>query len=85
MVVLFGVQGISQSFSVDTLNNGVSISVSKEICPYSTLGINEFTNSNKKFIIRIVDLMGRETDNKSNTLLIYIYSDGTTEKVFRLE
>ncbi len=85
MIVLFGVQGISQSFSVDTLNNGVSISVTKEICPYSTLGINEFTNTSKKSIARIVDLMGRETDNKSNTLLIYIYSDGTTEKVFRLE
>lgn len=85
MIVLFGVQGISQSFSVDTLNNGVSISVTKEICLYSTLGINEFTNTSKKSIARIVDLMGRETDNKSNTLLIYIYSDGTTEKVFRLE
>jgi hypothetical protein len=85
MIVLFGVQGISQSFSVDTLNNGVSISVTKEICPYSTLGINEFTNTNKKSIVRIVDLMGRETDNKSNTLLIYIYSDGTAEKVFRLD
>lgn len=85
MIVLFGVQGISQSFSVDTLNNGVSISVTKEICPYSTLGIYEFTNTSKKSIARIVDLMGRETDNKSNTLLIYIFSDGTTEKVFRLE
>jgi hypothetical protein len=29
--------------------------------------------------------MGRETEIKSNALLIYIYSDGTTEKVLRIE
>jgi hypothetical protein len=39
----------------------------------------------KKELIKIVDLTGRETDDKSNTLLIYIYSDGTMEKVFRVE
>ena len=49
----------------------------------SSVGINEFTYPKK--LIRIVDLMGRETEDKPNTLLIYIYSDGTTEKVFRVE
>ena len=29
--------------------------------------------------------MGRETEDKPNTMLIYIYSDGTTEKVYRIE
>ena len=35
--------------------------------------------------VRIVDLIGGETANKANTLLLYIYSDGCVEKVFRSE
>lgn len=38
-----------------------------------------------KTLIKIVDSMGRETEIKPNTLLFYVYSDGTTEKVFRVE
>lgn len=47
-------------------------------------GIGELQES-KKNIIQIVDLMGRETEYKPNTPLIYVYSDGTVEKVFRVE
>jgi len=39
----------------------------------------------KREIIKIFDLMGRETEFKPNTVLIYVYSDGTTEKVFKTE
>jgi hypothetical protein len=39
----------------------------------------------QKIPVRIVDYMGRETADKPNTLLIYIYSDGTTQKVFKVE
>ncbi|MDX2360185.1 MAG: hypothetical protein QNK23_05235 [Crocinitomicaceae bacterium] len=38
-----------------------------------------------KNVIQIVDTMGRETEDRPNTLLIYVYSDGTSEKVFRVE
>ena len=48
------------------------------------LGIDEVFNTTKE-LIKIVDLMGRETEDKPNTMLIYIYSDGTTEKVYRIE
>jgi hypothetical protein len=48
------------------------------------VGINEI-NSSKKEILSITDLMGRKTEDKPNTLLIYIYSDGRAEKVFRIE
>lgn len=37
------------------------------------------TNPNKK-LLKIVDVLGRETIHKKNTLLFYIYSDGTVEK-----
>ncbi len=50
-----------------------------------TTSLNESSISDKSQLIRIVDLMGRETKEIPNTLLIYIYSDGTTKKVFNLK
>ena len=41
-------------------------------------GINELTGNNKQ-LIRVSDLMGRETKVQPNKLLIYTYSDGTKE------
>jgi hypothetical protein len=49
-----------------------------------TGGLNDLTNSIKQ-LVKIVDVMGRETKFKTNTPLIYIYSDGTTEKIFKVE
>ena len=46
------------------------------------LGIEEL-NTNTRKVVKMVDYLGRETEFKANTPLIYIYSDGTTEKVFR--
>lgn len=40
---------------------------------------------NEKNVIRVLDLLGKETDDRPNTLLIYVYDDGSTEKVFRME
>ena len=48
-----------------------------------TIGINELTTS--KNLIQILDMMGRETSFKPNTPLIYVYDDGSTEKVFSVE
>jgi hypothetical protein len=39
----------------------------------------------EKKLIRIVGLMGREVRDNSNSTLINIYNDGTTEKVFKIE
>lgn len=55
-----------------------------DIC--SGLGLeNVLPHSSDKEIVKIVDALGRETSDKSNTTLIYIYSDGTTKKVHRME
>ena len=48
------------------------------------LGVYEITNPNK-LLIKIVDLMGRETEYKPNTPLLYIYSDGSVERVFKID
>lgn len=49
----------------------------------SVVGISELNNAPKE-LLKIVDLMGRETVYNSNAVLIYIYSDGTTERGFKL-
>ncbi len=51
---------------------------------YQTSGLMELEKANKK-LVQIVDLLGREVYDESNNVLIYIYSDGTTEKVVRIE
>lgn len=45
----------------------------------------ELTGENSKKILRVFDLLGRETEVKSNQLQLYLYSDGSTEKVFRFD
>ena len=45
--------------------------------------LTEITST--KNLVQILDLMGRETTFKPNTLLIYVYDDGSTEKVFKTE
>jgi hypothetical protein len=49
------------------------------------VGIPESEIHSNKELLRIIDLMGRESEDKPNSTLIYIYSDGTMEKVYRME
>ena len=52
-------------------------------CSNSTSQVTELTTC--KNLIQILDMMGRETTFKPNTALIYVYDDGSTEKVFTIE
>ena len=58
-----------------------------ENCDYPsdcfTTSLTELTTS--KTLIQILDLMGRETTFKPNRPLIYVYDDGSAERVFRIE
>jgi pimeloyl-ACP methyl ester carboxylesterase len=45
----------------------------------STTNLGEYTISTKK-ILKLVDVLGRETKGTKNELLFYIYDDGTVEK-----
>ena len=46
------------------------------------LGINDVDFNAKPSLMRIVDILGRETAVKPNTILFYIYSDGSVEKKY---
>ena len=41
--------------------------------------INE-TSQQEKYLLKIVDILGKESKPKQKGLLFYIYSDGTLEK-----
>ncbi len=50
----------------------------------TTIGLDELINTEKK-LVKIVDFAGRETNFKPNTPLIFIYSDGTRERIMKIE
>ena len=60
------------NFSTDCGNSGCSLSIS---------GLN----NTLKQLIKIVDVLGRETPFKPNTPLLYIYNDGTVERKMIIE
>ncbi len=47
-------------------------------CPFST-GVNELKTPTKN-VVRIIDVLGRETTPEPNKVFIYLYSDGTIER-----
>ena len=64
------------------LSNDLAYASGETVYKYTCDNINsttEINNINKK-IISIKDILGREVDFKHNTLLLYIYNDGTVEK-----
>jgi len=62
----------SQSFFSTNCNNGCFV------------GLGSLSASSK-VLVKIVNLLGRETTFKPNTPLIYVYDDGTSEKMFAIE
>lgn len=51
----------------------------------NSAGVNTLNNTDDPELIGIFDTLGREAKDEPNTLLIYVYSDGTKKKVFRIE
>tara|TARA_B110000908_G_C10186566_1_gene418275 strand:- start:32 stop:1357 length:1326 start_codon:yes stop_codon:yes gene_type:complete len=47
--------------------------------------VNNFSKDLNKGILKVVDVLGRETNPKSNTPIFYIYDDGTVEKKIIIE
>lgn len=49
-----------------------------------SIDIIEF-NKKERTLVKVLDFMGRETNYKPNTPLIFIYSDGTRERILKIE
>ena len=47
-----------------------------------TTGLDVLSGSVDRQLLKIIDVTGRETGYKPNMVLIYLYSDGSTERVF---
>ena len=73
---------ITGNYAVEVNMNGCIVTSTCYLVDYS--GIEELINGNKK-LVKIIDLMGRETEFKPNTPLIFIYSDGSKERIFNIE
>jgi hypothetical protein len=70
-----------------TVANGLidpQMSFSQNCGNACSVGLEEHSNNTKQ-LNKIVDLMGRETRYKSNTVLIYVYTDGSIERVCTFE
>jgi hypothetical protein len=73
---------LTGNYAVEVTMNGCVDTSSCFLVDYS--GIEELSTGTKE-LVKIVDLMGRETTPQKNMILIYIYSDGTTERIFEFE
>jgi hypothetical protein len=51
----------------------------------SFTGIDEINSNGSKKLLKITDLNGKETPFRKNTVLLFIYEDGTVERVFVTE
>lgn len=70
------------NYAVEVMLNGCSDTSTCYLVDYT--GINEL-QVGEKTLVKIVDLTGRETTPTKNTVLIYVYSDGTTERIYNYE
>lgn len=75
--------GVSNSYNVALVITYLGC-VDTGYCQSCTIGLIELIPKDKK-LLKVVDLMGRESEDKPNTPLIYIYNDGTREKIYRME
>lgn len=77
-----------QSYTPTTTGNyaveitSATCSVTSECTLIDFTGIDELLMPGSKELVKIVDLLGRETKFKPNMPLIYIYDDGTSERIF---
>lgn len=49
------------------------------------VGLEEVDLYSNRKLVKVIDMLGNEAAIKSNTLLIYVYDDGSTEKVIKVD
>ena len=77
--------GVSWNWDNHSINPNNIYSTNCNNACSGNVGITEINFNQPKELIKIVNLLGQEVEYTSNNVLIYQYSDGTSEKVFRIE
>lgn len=80
-------------FDLLSLNQDANVNIDASnnfdiICDSDCFGLASISQNNSyqsKELINIVNLLGQEVEYTPNTVLIYQYSDGTSQKVFTIE
>ena len=54
-------------------------------CYFHPVSVMNYNSTIQRTLIKITDILGRETEKKRNTPLFYIYNDGTVEKKIIME
>lgn len=73
---------VTGNYAVEVTMNGCADTSACFFVDYT--GLEELTKE-KKELVKIIDFMGRETTFKPNVPLIFIYSDGTIERVMEIK
>ena len=76
--------GRSASYGFPNFLDSYDYTNSSADCPIVSIDEN-YPNTTQPVLLKIVDLLGRETAPKPNQMLLYLYSDGTIEKMIWLE
>ena len=71
---------MNENWIVESTPSGVS-----KYDPYTTSTSHSSYENENRFLVSIIDILGRETPPIKNTSLLYIYDDGTVEKKIILE
>lgn len=83
--------GETSQYFVATANGNYALIVTENGCSDTSacliineVGLEEYLPNNKE-LVKIIDTMGREILPSKNTVLIYVFSDGTLERKFSIE
>jgi hypothetical protein len=75
--------GTYELYVIETAQNGCS---DTSFIDVSVINLTNIANySINKRLLKVIDILGKETDEKQSTSLFYIYDDGTVEKKIIIE
>lgn len=85
-VIWNGIQlSVSGDYSIVLINSAGCDSIVNLNFTYSPILAIDNNNTKQKTLIKITDILGRETNGRENKLLLYLFDDGTVEKKIILE
>jgi hypothetical protein len=82
-ILNYQVRAISPNCNIIPFAKSATNMLVSNVINHSTTAVNELVNSKK--VIKITDLLGRETKGTKNEVIFYIYDDGTVDKRIVIE